>query len=1275
MKIKKLSIILYLAATLFSVQSASAAYCTTTQTKTRGDRYLSSFSLTSGMSITTINTLQTATTAAQDCYFDRTYRYIAVEPGAKITPIITWVGEWMHGYLWVDYNRDEVFAPKLDENGVPMEGSELVAYTFYSADGEVGYNSKGEKFLKSDPNWGYHMPKDLNAMPFTVPSDLHAGDYRARLIIISNDISGCDKSGLGQNGGSIVDFTLRVTAPERTITLEVEPVGTGTVSGGGTASGIITCIAKPNPGYVFLRWTNPTGEFVSTSSSYADNEPGNKTLVAWFMPEPYRISRTNWTVTGDNYADNGNFGPASYAIDGDLSTWWHTRYDASGGGSDISTFPHWIQFDLSKSETFTTLDYVSPTSDPDDNANILLYELYLSDTDISASLDKDYIPNASSGAHMISKGEFAYSGGAAPYTHNITLDGPVTGRYVFMRCISASNGRGFAGCNEFYIYSDYYRATVETMYSTWGIVYIGDVGDTTVEVIPDNTQTVTITAKPAQGYRFVEWRIDGVKIEGAGAEYTTPVITSSMVYEAVFEPVFNAVSASAEPLDGGSVTLNGGTDPLSILTGGTVKLTSAPAEGYHLLNWTVNGTEVSKSADFESAVINNPADFVANFSNKLINDIAFAKKEVSQKIFIGSTYEQQPVTASAGAVTYTSSNTAVATVDANSGVVSLVGTGATVITATQQVTADYDGGSASYTFVVLSNEEVKLSGSPAENVTITVAIKSDGEVSANGVLVSARANIPVDINTVTDLNGEVAVGSTSDIYYVDCGDKTKPQELSSTVEELSLRNVSTTDAVISSGNNVSKITVSVTSDGTASGVCTSSALDNGVQLVVETEIDTSRPIEGKGTPTVFNFLSMPFDVNSSAIEYLDPADNLTWRPAVAENQLRILTYNGQKRADGVYSAAWDKVPAGGSTTVAANYGFVVVGNNKVGGAAQGYKMKLRFTSSSGAYTQSSNGEKAVIASKWRDPAGTTINGDKDWNLIGAPFLTSISNSSMNQYTVYCYSRNRSGGSADFSKDYIYYVPTDNFTLNPYESFFIQAAPYASGVSGEPVNIVFNPAQSPVKEVKRAGTVNARISISMDGAEPSRLVIYDESSENFVINEDAWYMSPMNATQAASYFVKGSNNAAVSVQPEIGVNRLAVYTGSGTSHTISMPYLSGDLKVYLKDAVENREVCLNDNDYTFTAVEKTTITNRFTVSADIVTTGVDISTAFGAVSAYATADGIMLRGLTVGDQIRIFSADGVMVYSGEALDTSKNVSLSGSGVFVVKTGVEIIKVLK
>ncbi|MEG2164125.1 MAG: GEVED domain-containing protein, partial [Bacteroidales bacterium] len=219
---------------------------------------------------------------------DKTASALTTSAGATITPAVTWTGFWMNGYIWVDYNKNQTFEKDLETTGVPKATSELVSYTYYEHTVGSGVDSKGASVV------GDEKPERLNSLPFKLPAGLSPGDYRARLIIAWNSIDPCGYSGMGGNGGSVVDFTIRIPVPSRTITLEAKPTIGGTVTGGGTEVGAIGCTAVPNAGYLFVNWTNKNGgAVVSTSATYTDNTDGNKTLIANFVKDT-KLSRTGW---------------------------------------------------------------------------------------------------------------------------------------------------------------------------------------------------------------------------------------------------------------------------------------------------------------------------------------------------------------------------------------------------------------------------------------------------------------------------------------------------------------------------------------------------------------------------------------------------------------------------------------------------------------------------------------------------------------------------------------------------------------------------------------------------------------------------------------------------------------------------------------------------------------------------------------------------------------------------------------------------------------------
>ena len=117
---------------------------------------------------------------------------------------------------------------------------------------------------------------------------------------------------------------------------------------------------------------------------------------------------------------------------------------------------------------------------------------------------------------------------------------------------------------------------------------------------------ITLTATPAEGYRFLHWT-DGVNNLGNENPYSF-VASANADITAVFEliPTYT-IAATANPTEGG--TVSGAAD---YLEGADVTLTATPTEGYHFVNWTEGGIVVSADAVY-SFTVTQSRTLVAEF--------------------------------------------------------------------------------------------------------------------------------------------------------------------------------------------------------------------------------------------------------------------------------------------------------------------------------------------------------------------------------------------------------------------------------------------------------------------------------------------------------------------------------------------------------------------------------------------------------------------------------------------------------------------------------------
>ena len=133
-------------------------------------------------------------------YEDLTDQKFTVEAGSEVTPSIGYVGEWMHGYVYIDLDNNKQFSFNAD--GADQTGTEVVSYSYYK-----DQNSKGET-ASSNCN--------VNPMPaFTAPTT--PGTYRIRFKVDWDNIDAGGSVATGNsilnNGGGIYDATLEVVAP------------------------------------------------------------------------------------------------------------------------------------------------------------------------------------------------------------------------------------------------------------------------------------------------------------------------------------------------------------------------------------------------------------------------------------------------------------------------------------------------------------------------------------------------------------------------------------------------------------------------------------------------------------------------------------------------------------------------------------------------------------------------------------------------------------------------------------------------------------------------------------------------------------------------------------------------------------------------------------------------------------------------------------------------------------------------------------------------------
>lgn len=242
------------------------------------------------------------------------------------------------------------------------------------------------------------------------------------------------------------------------------------------------------------------------------------------------------------------------------------------------------------------------------------------------------------------------------------------------------------------------------------------------------------------------------------------------------------VNASATVTDIQNTAYNGGVTSTagSLTTTGTVDLSSnAPAFSFYdatKIGYNSSGMDANvRKANFtlmsgsnlidagNSTLVNVPAnDLLNNSVQGTSHDIGAFEYSIPVPTFVNSTvsknygdipFSQPAASSTLGAITYSSGNPSVATIDSNSGLVTITGVGSAIITATQASNGNYGSGTATYTV----NVAAVTPGAPV----ISAITPGDGQLSIAFNAGSNGGSSIIDYKYTVDGTNYISAGSTS----------------------------------------------------------------------------------------------------------------------------------------------------------------------------------------------------------------------------------------------------------------------------------------------------------------------------------------------------------------------------------------------------------------------------------------------------------------------------------------------------------------------------------
>lgn len=373
-----------------------------------------------------------------------------------------------------------------------------------------------------------------------------------------------------------------------TINISADPTGGGTVSGSGTyqKDEVVKITATASTGYSFKHWAE-NGTEVSTDAVYTFTAAADRTLVAVFgkdedvtPPDPVTIHTVS--VSADPAEGGAVSGGGTYPA--------NTSATVKASASAGYTFSGWME-----NGTKVSTDAVYTFSVTGDTSLTAVFE---ADTPISVPTYRINVGATAGGT--------VSGGGSYEENSAVTVTAKPNSGYRFVAWqengvqVSTSSSYGITVTADKTLTAIFEKIGTQpptithTVNVSANLVAGGTVsggGD-----YPKGT-SITLLAEVNNGYRFVAWMEDGAQVS-TNASYTFTVDGDTTLV-AVFEaerpdvvPTYT-VDVNAEPAENGSVS-GGGT----YTEGEPVTITATPNDGYQFVEWRLNGSRISTTANY-----------------------------------------------------------------------------------------------------------------------------------------------------------------------------------------------------------------------------------------------------------------------------------------------------------------------------------------------------------------------------------------------------------------------------------------------------------------------------------------------------------------------------------------------------------------------------------------------------------------------------------------------------------------------------------------------------
>ena len=361
---------------------------------------------------------------------------------------------------------------------------------------------------------------------------------------------------------SNLSFTAYFTQNNYTITTNVSPAGSGTVTGGGSNfhyGDLTTLTANPNSGYTFDHWNDG-----STQNPRTITVTGNATYTAFFTqagPTEYTIT-TNVIPEGSGVVNGGGNYPTG------------TQVMLEAIANEGYTFDHWQDGSPDNPRTITVTGNATYTATFKQNVYTVM---------VSA--------NPTNAGTVSGDGTYGY--GEECTVHALANTG-----YIFINWTENSQQVSSSHDYTFNVTGDH-NLVANFVEEGACIIY--------VDIVPEEGGTVTgagvyspgdectLKAFAKPGYKFKNWTMND---EVVSTEHSyTFTVTETEYYVAHFEMKKYTIIATSDPSEGGTISGDG-----LYYYGTTCTLKATPNIGYTFSKWTVDGIVISTDETYTFTV-------------------------------------------------------------------------------------------------------------------------------------------------------------------------------------------------------------------------------------------------------------------------------------------------------------------------------------------------------------------------------------------------------------------------------------------------------------------------------------------------------------------------------------------------------------------------------------------------------------------------------------------------------------------------------------------------